>query len=875
MTDKQKLTPMLKQFMEIKEKHPDKLLLFRMGDFYETFFEDAHLAAKYLGITLTARNKNDDNPIPLAGFPYHALDVYLDKLIKQGVKVVICEQMENPKNATGLVKREIIDIITPGTVIDSNLIDKSDNNFLAALYRGSGSETGLAFIDVSTAEFIFTEISNAEISNEITRLHPAEIIVINEAYQHELEAEFSDLATMVTFFESWYFDEEAAEKLLKEHFGTSTLEGFGAHNKPLGRMAAGLALAYLKSLKQDELDHITSLHYYSLSDYMQLDEVTRRNLELMRSLRYGSSFGSLISILDKTQTPMGSRLIRNWLLNPLLKREEIEKRLQVVSALKQEIILTDELRKILNRIGDLSRIISKVGTMRVNPREIIALRNFLLTASELRELLATFTETTLVELYSNIGDYTSITDFISGSMQSEPPVVITEGNIIKDGYYEQLDELREISRNGKGWIARLEAEERKKTGISSLKVGYNKVFGYYLEVTQTHKDKVPEYYIRKQTLVNSERYISPQLKEYEAKVLGAEERIKNLEYELFQGIRKNLHDQIPVLQQYVDIVAELDVYTCFGWLAYYNDYVQPAFNNQGILQITECRHPVIEKLLKDEQYIPNDVELNSNNNRIVLLTGPNMAGKSTYLRQIGLLVIMAQSGCFVPAKSALLPIFDKVFTRVGASDNLAMGQSTFLVEMLETANILNSATSDSLILLDEIGRGTSTFDGLSLAWSIVEYLHNQPRLQAKTLFATHYHELTELETILPGVKNYNIAVKEWNDTIVFLRKIKRGSADQSYGIQVARLAGVPDAVIKRAKEILNNLEEHELSPQGLSGQTRSRKKQKNNDQLDIFDAMIQLDTEKNEILEEIKRIDVNNLTPMEAINKLAELKKKL
>jgi DNA mismatch repair protein MutS len=875
MTKNIKLTPMLKQFLEIKEKHPDKLLLFRMGDFYETFFDDARQASKLLGITLTARNKNNDNPVPLAGFPYHALDNYLDKLIKQGVKVVICEQTEDPKKAKGLVKREIIDIITPGTVIDSKLIEKSDNNFLAAIYPGKEGRSGISFLDISTAEFIFSEIDDIEITNEIQRLNPAEIIVVEEEYKNKLENEYKDSGITLTLFENWYFDEQEAEKILNDHFGTTTLEGFGAHDRTLGRTAAGIALSYLKALKVDALDHITSLHYYSLSDHMQLDEVTRRNLELVRSMRYGAAYGSLLSILDKTQTPMGSRLIKKWIMNPLLNRTEIEKRLQAVAALKQEITQTEELRQVLDKIGDLSRIISKVGTGRVNPREVLALRNFLFTAGELREILAHFNEPTIKELYSNIKDYGNITEYIDRSMHPEPPLLITEGNIIIDGYDAGLDELREISRNGKSWIARLEADERKKTGISSLKVGYNRVFGYYLEVTQAHKDKVPEYYIRKQTLVNAERYISPQLKEYEAKVLGAEERIKSLEYELYQHIRKYLHDQIPLLQQFVEIVANLDVFSCFGWLAYYNDYVQPEFNDKGILQIAECRHPVIEKLLKDEQYIPNDVELNSTDNRIVLLTGPNMAGKSTYLRQIGLLVIMAQSGCFVPAKSALLPVFDKVFTRVGASDNLAMGQSTFLVEMLETANILNSATSDSLILLDEIGRGTSTFDGLSLAWSIVEHIHNQPRLQAKTLFATHYHELTELENLLSGVKNYNIAVKEWNDTIVFLRKIKRGSADQSYGIQVARLAGVPNAVINRAKEILSNLEEHELSPQGLSGQSRRKKKTRSNDQLDIFDAMVQIDTEKNEILEEIKKIDVNNLTPMEAINKLAELKKKL
>ena len=875
MTDKSKLTPMLRQFMDIKDKHPDKLLLFRMGDFYETFFEDARLAAKYLGITLTSRNKNTDNAVPLAGFPYHALDTYLDKLIKQGIKVVICEQTEDPKKAQGLVKREIVDIITPGTIIDADFIEKSDNNFLAAVFV-EDTKAGIAFLDVSTADFIFTELSTIDLKNELIRMQPAEIVVRDEAAQNDMKELLRELDVTITVFDSWYFDPVEAEKLLKDHFATTTLEGFGAQDKLLGRTAAGIALAYLKSLKVEKLEHITSLRYYSLSNYMQLDEVTRRNLELLRSMRYGSSQGSLISVIDQSQTPMGKRLLRSWILNPLVNRKEIEARHNAVATFTGDISATEQLRKILDKIGDLSRIISKVGTQRINPREMLALHNYLFSAAELAAELQVFVSDPLIKkLSENIRDYSEVTNLIAEAIQQNPPITITDGNIIKDGLNDDLDELREISRNGKNWIARLEAEEKKQTGITSLKVGYNKVFGYYLEVTNAHKSKVPEHYICKQTLVNSERYISPQLKQYESKVLGAEERIKNLEYELFLEVRTKLKNYLLLMQEYVDVVANIDVLSAFSWQAYYNNYCQPHFNDTGILQISECRHPVIEKLLQQEQFIPNDVEMNSTDNRIALLTGPNMAGKSTYLRQIGLLVIMAQSGSFVPATKAELPVFDKVFTRVGASDNLAQGQSTFLVEMLETANIINSATPDSLILLDEIGRGTSTFDGLSLAWSIVEYLHNKPRLRAKTLFATHYHELTELENLLPSVKNYNIAVKEWNDQIIFLRKINRGSADQSYGIQVARLAGMPLELLTRAKEILGNLEEHELSPQGLPGQTRKKKKKENNLQLDIFDAMVKIDSEKNAILEEIKTLDVNNLTPMEAINKLAELKEKL
>lgn len=874
MTEKAKLTPMLKQFLEIKNKHKDKLILFRMGDFYETFFDDAKVASKILGITLTARNKNVENPVPLAGFPFHALENYLDKLIKQGLKVVICEQTEDPKQAKGLVKRDIVDIITPGSIIDGKLIDKADNNFLAAIYEEKDEQFGLALLDVSTGDFLFTEVNWEQLLNELMRLQPAEVVVENAETKDKFGKSSLNYQPSITVFESWYFDVEEAEKLLLKQFGTTSLEGFGADDHPLARTAAGIALAYVKSLKNEDLTHINNLRYYSLENYMQLDEVSRRNLELLRSIRYNSREGSLISVIDKTQTPMGSRQLAQWLLNPLLNQKEIESRHAAVGCLADNIAYTEDLRTILDEIGDLSRIISKVGTKRVNPRDLIALRNYLSTAPQLSDILEKFDDELLQNAQSAIADYSEIMNLINKAIVEEPPVTITEGNIIQDRYNEYLDELREISNSGKSWIARLEEYERKKTGIPSLKVNYNKVFGYYIEITKTHKDKVPDYYTRKQTLVNSERFISPKLKEYEAKVLGAEERIKNLEYDLFCKIREKLCKQVELMQKYVQVVSDLDVLANLAYIAYHNNYCRPVFSKEGKMEIKACRHPVIEKLLAEEEFIPNDVFMNNKDNKIILLTGPNMAGKSTYLRQIGLLAIMAQMGSFVPAKSALLPIHDQVFTRVGASDNLAMGQSTFLVEMLETANILNSATPDSLVLLDEIGRGTSTFDGLSLAWSIVEYIHNYKQVSAKTLFATHYHELTELENILPGVKNYNISVKEWNDKIIFLRKIERGSADQSYGVQVARLAGIPKTVINRAKEILKNLEEHELSPQGLTAQTK-RKLLSENNQMDIFDAILEKDEAKNQLLDEIKKIDVNNLTPLEAIQKLAELKNKL
>ncbi len=871
-----KLTPMLKQFIAIKEQHPDKLLLFRMGDFYETFFEDAKTASKILGITLTARNKKADDPIPLAGFPYHALDNYLDKLVKQGLKVVICEQIEDPKKAKGLVKRGITDIVTPGSIIDEKFIDSVDHNYLGAIYQEQKSKIfGFAVIDASTGDFIFTELEKNELKNELLRLKPSEIVVQDENAEEMLTSFNIEYEPTITVFDSWYFDPEEAERALLNHFGTTTLEGFGAQNKLFATTAAGAAISYLKSLKNNDLKHIGKMRFYSIKNYMQLDEVTRRNLELIKSIRYNSSFGSLISILDETETPMGARKLRDWLLNPLLDKEKIELRLNAIQEFKDNFSLTKDIRDLFKTIGDLSRILGKIGTKRVNPRDAIALKNYLETASILSNMLKEFENEFIASLQKDIADYSKIIELINKTIMEEPPIQITDGNIIKNEFNSDLDELREVSKNGKGWIARLEEEEKKKTGISSLKVNYNRVFGYYIEVTARHKDKIPEHYIRKQTLVNSERYISPQLKEFEAKVLGAEERIKNLEYELFIDIREKLYKEIKPIQQYVEVVAVIDVLANLAQLAYKNNYAKPEFNDEGYIDIKQSRHPVIERILKDEEFIPNDIYMNNKDNQISLITGPNMAGKSTYLRQVGLLAIMAQMGSFIPVASADMPIFDKVFTRVGASDNLAMGQSTFLVEMIEAANILNSATPKSLILLDEIGRGTSTFDGLSLAWSIVEYLHNNPRISAKTLFATHYHELTELENILPRVKNFNIVVKEWNDKIIFLRKIERGSADQSYGIQVARLAGVPDKVIKRAKQILHNLEEHEISPQGLSSTAKKQLSNYHTNQLDIFDAIIEKSEEKNEILETIRNLDVNKLTPIEAINKLSELKDKL
>ncbi|MCD4650994.1 MAG: DNA mismatch repair protein MutS [Candidatus Cloacimonetes bacterium] len=864
---------MLRQWTDIKEQHPDKLLLFRMGDFFETFFDDAKEASRILGITLTARDKRNDNPIPLAGFPHHSLQNYLEKLVKAGIKVVICEQMEDPKLAKGIVKRDIVEIITPGAILDEQLIDSSENNFLSALVSSKDNKKfGLAHIDVSTGDFFVTEIASEQIRSELTAHHPAEILVMNCELEYRLRSLELDFEPTMTIFEDVFFDKTEAPEILKRFLGAHSLEGFGIATKKQAILAGALIIIYLQSLKKTELKHITKIQYYDLEDFMTVDEVSARNLELVRSIRFNTREGTLIAVMDNTCTPMGARLLSHRLVHPLMNEDKINKRLDAVEELKNHFHLTGDIRTILSGIGDLSRIISKIGTMRVNPRELLALADYLGTSPAISDLLSEFGNETIRNLNSQTENYNELVSLIHNAITDSPPIQITEGYIIRDGYHDELDELRSISRDGKSWIARLETQEKEKTGIPSLKVGYNKIFGYYIEITKTHKDKVPEYYIRKQTLVNSERYISPELKEYEAKVLGAEERIKNLEYELFVDIREKLFQKVEWMQQYVLIIAELDFLCNLAWIAYHHSYCRPCFNREGILDIRDSRHPVIEILLKEEEFIPNDIEMNHLDSEIALVTGPNMAGKSTYLRQIGLLAIMAQIGSFIPAKKADMPVFDKVFTRVGASDNLARGQSTFLVEMLETANILNSATSQSLILLDEIGRGTSTFDGLSLAWSIVEFIDS--RIKAITLFATHYHELTELENVLDSVKNYNVAVKEYKDKMIFLRKIKRGGSDQSYGIQVAKLAGVPQKVIGRAKQILHNLEEHELSPQGLTAQLR-RQLVKKSVQRDFMEIICEKAEAREDILEELRGIEIENMTPLEALQILQELKHKL
>lgn len=870
---KQKLTPMLKQFQSIKKQHPDKLVLFRMGDFYETFFEDARVAADVLNITLTTRNKNDPDPIPMAGFPFHALDNYLDKLVKAGLKVVICEQMEDPKQAVGLVKREVVEIITPGTVLDGSLIDGNANIFLVAVYyEDLKQDIGLAMLDLSTGDFSFTQLPFDELANELLRIKPAEIIVANleaEGVVKQLKLEHQPT---ITIFDSWQFKPSEAKQVLKDHFKVSSLEAFGAHGNPMGATAAGAALAYVQSLYQVPLSHISSLRFYSLSSYMQLDEISRRNLELTRSIRYGTKHGSLLSVIDQTRTPMGSRLLQYWLLHPLLDKKQILARQESIAAFMDRTAYLRDFRDSLKDIGDIARLVSRIGALRINPREVLALRSFLTIAHELKSKLLTFDLPEMEFFQSRLSGFKEVADLIDSAINEDPPTTITEGGIFAKGFNEDLDELLTLIHDGKSHIARLEDDERQKTGISSLKVGYNRVFGYYIEVTNTHKHKVPDYYMAKQTLVNSERYISPRLKEFEAKVLSAEEKVKNLEYELFKKLRTILAEHLTRLQELSEAIALLDVYSSLAWLAWQNHYCRPEFINNRQLIIDDGRHPVIEKLMESEDFIPNSTFFDYPETSIAIITGPNMAGKSTYLRQVGLLVIMAQMGAWVPAKRMQLPVFDRVFTRVGASDNLAQGQSTFLVEMIETANILNCAGKDSLILLDEIGRGTSTFDGLSLAWAIIEHIKKYNH--SLTLFATHYHELTELENIYPDVKNYNVAVKEHNDEMVFLRKIERGGADQSYGIQVARLAGIPDRVIRRAKAILKNLEEHEISARGKTASLLKRVEQ-TSPQVELFEVLMDKAQEIDPVIEELKNLQMEALSPIQAWQTLKDLQDKL
>ncbi len=870
MSGKEAKTPLMEQYLKIKNNHPDDLLLFRMGDFYEMFYEDAKTGAEVLGITLTSRAHGKASDVPLAGFPHHALDSYLTKLIKAGLRVAICEQVEDPKLAKTIVKRKVIEIVSPGTAITDDLLETKRNNYLASVFFDK-KMCGFAVVDVSTGEFQLTEVPVSLISEKILTFNPAEILVGES--QISLLEEILDNSSVVTVTrrDDWTFNYDYSYQAITEHFATLTLKGFGVEDFDAGISAAGAVLAYLKENQSEKLVHINRLFRSSDTENLIIDSTTRRNLELISSMTLTGKRGTLLSILDKTRTPMGGRMLVNWLLFPLKKLPEINRRLDAVEALGNKTDLRTKIRDKLSSSGDLERLLAKFATGRANARDALAILISLKVVYEAKQLLFSEKTAYLQQILEHLNELDGVTERIQKAISDNPPLSITDGGIIRRGYDEELDKLRDIAYSGKDWIAKLQAQEREKTGISSLKVNFNKVFGYYIEITKANLSKVPSYYIRKQTLVNAERFITQELKEYEEKILGAEEKMASIEYRLFNELRMFILDYTVPLQNNARSLAQLDCISNLAQVAVDNEYVKPQMNETDRIIITDGRHPVVEKLLPPgEQFVCNDIKIDNKTEQILIITGPNMAGKSTYLRQIGLIVIMAQMGGFVPASKAQIGLVDRVFTRVGASDNLAAGESTFLTEMNETANILNNATPESLVLLDEIGRGTSTFDGLSLAWSVVEYIHNTDRVAAKTVFATHFHELTELELVLPRVKNYNVAVKEWGDHIVFLRKIITGGCDHSYGIHVAQLAGLPGEVINRAREVLQNLESESLNHSNEPKIAKHHEKPKQKiKQMSLFAEMEQ------SLRRELQDINPNELTPLEALNKLDQLKQLL
>ncbi len=858
-------TPVMRQYRAVKAKYPDALVLFRMGDFYETFQDDAKTASKILNITLTRRANGKAAYVPLAGFPYHALETYLHKLLKAGLKVAICEQVEDPKLAKGIVKREVIELVTPGTAISDRFLEKGKNNYLVSvIFNEKG--VGISAIDVSTGEFFLTETTLSHMKESVLFLKPSEIIC-PESRQKEINALFGNLTLRITPMDDWIYSYDTAYETLIEHFNTSSLKGFGCQGATLGISAAGPILTYLKQNYQNNLSHISHIKFQSEDDIVLVDDFTQRNLEIFQTMQTGEKRGSLIDVMDKTTTSMGSRLLNKWVIRPLRSAEKIRQRLNQVDFFFKNYNQRNKLRDLLIKTSDLERLLSRLSTNRAGARELLALKTTLKLIPNISKIIKK--EKAFKNILPLLRELPPTVDILERSIKDENlPLSIREGGFIHDGYSKELDEYRHLVQHGKEWIARMQASERNKLGIPSLKVGYNKVFGYYIEVTKPHIRKVPDNYIRKQTLVNSERYITEELKEYEEKLLTAEEKIAEIEYDLFQEIRKKVLGKIEAIQRNAQAIAILDVLSGLGELAEKNQYCRPEIHNKTDIVIQDGRHPVVEYVMPPgEKFVPNDLRIDNSKEQILIVTGPNMAGKSTYLRQVGLIVLMAQIGSFVPASKASIGVVDKIFTRVGASDNLSAGESTFLMEMTETANILNNVTPKSLVLLDEIGRGTSTYDGMAIAWAVTEYLHNHSEVAAKTLFATHYHELTELQKIHPRVVNLNVAVKEYGDRVIFLRKIVPGGCDKSYGIHVAQMAGIPQDVIHRANEILSNLSTNErVLP---SDEVRfSSSPSKNKNQLGLFDQ------KESELRKALSEVDINNVTPIEALTKLDELKKK-
>ena len=875
------LTPMMQQYMAIKEQYKDCILFYRLGDFYEMFYDDALTASRELEITLTGKNCGQEERAPMCGVPYHAVDVYLNKLVAKGYKVAICEQAEDPKQAKGIVKREVIRIVTPGTNLSQQALDEGRNNYLMCLVYDN-NQFGLAITDISTGDFYTTEVATLkELYDEIHRFSPSEIICNDSFYMSGASLDdFKDrLHVSVSTLDTWYMDEAVSVQKIKEHFKVASLDGLGLTDFPSGTLAVGALLLYLYETQKNTLDNLTKITPYRSGGYMIIDSATNRNLELIETLREKQKKGSLLWVLDKTKTAMGARLMRNWIEQPLIEKKKITARQDAVEELYNDMITREEIREYLNAVYDLERLVTRISYRTANPRDLIAFKTSLGMIPPVKQLLSQAKSAELKEIDERMDCLEDIYDLIEKSIQDEPPIMIREGGMIKEGYNEDVDKLRLSRTEGKTWLAELEAREKEKTGIKNLRVRYNKVFGYYLEVTNSYKELVPEDWTRKQTLANAERYITPELKELEDMILGAEDKLAALEYDLYCEVRDSIGEQVVRIQETAKAIAHLDVLASLACVAQSNDYVRPSINTKGVIDIQGGRHPVVEKMNNNQMFIDNDTYLYNKNHRISIITGPNMAGKSTYMRQSALIVLMAQIGSFVPAKSANIGIVDRIFTRVGASDDLASGQSTFMVEMTEVANILRNATSRSLLILDEIGRGTSTFDGLSIAWAVVEHISNPKLLGAKTLFATHYHELTELEGKLDSVNNYCIAVREQGDDIIFLRKIIRGGADKSYGIQVARLAGVPDSVIDRAKEISSWLEETDVTDKAKNLQVRTSTKKKEvvreavpaEKQMSLFDIY----PADHPVLKELAGLDVSNMTPIQALNTLYELQKRL
>jgi DNA mismatch repair protein MutS len=861
---------MIKQYLSIKEKYSDAILFYRMGDFYEMFFEDAELASRLLEITLTSRNKKDEFPIPMCGVPYKSAQNYLARLIEQGYKVAICDQIEDPAQAKGLVKRDVVRVVTPGMIVDNELLDEKTDNYVLAVVYNNGA-AGLSYLDISTGNFRVTQSENMHaVVDEVLRISPREVLFPESSRNDSILLPVIKALSekSITFLEDSAFEHSRARERLIDQFNTLSLEGFGCEHLKTGVRAAGALLFYVRETQRQKVEHFTGIATYSLSNYLLVDELSCRNLELIKNIRTGSGQGTLLGIMDKTVTAMGGRQIKRWIKYPLMDILKIQSRQDAIEEAKENIQVRKNIREILKSVYDLERLGSKIVMRQSNARDFVALKRSINSLPGIWSLLSHL-KAKLFACNQNIDGLCELAELIERSIREDAPHTINEGGIIKKGYHQELDELIAVSRHGKEWLAKLEAREKQATGINALKVRYNKVFGYFIEVPKARSEDVPLHYVRKQTLVNAERYITDELKTFESKVLGAEDQRAVLEYDLFNGIKDEVVKNNTAIKQIAQFLADLDCLLNLAEIADQNDYHRPEFNTQDYILFEEGRHPVVEKMIAGERFVPNTIRIDDTENQILIITGPNMAGKSTVLRQVALMVIMAQMGSFIPAARASMSVTDRIFTRVGALDNLSQGQSTFMVEMQETANILNSATWQSLVIMDEIGRGTSTFDGLSIAWAVAEYLHDLKGRGVKTLFATHYHELTELARLKSRVKNYNIAVKEWNDEIIFLRKLVQGGTNRSYGIQVARLAGIPDRVIRRAKKILYNIEngEHSLKSPAFMAEDGDVLK-KGQVQLNLFSRPDQF------VIEKLQKLDISKMTPLDALNCLDELKEK-